>query len=409
MSFSRKEIMTTKGKANLFEVDANGLREVIGGQESWRQVIELVANVFDEYRGYNTERIAPVHCEVTLTKDGRNPAVLTVEDDGAGFEDVTDIWTFFRSTSKRSSATVSGRFNAGEKQLLAMALEAEVLTNNHRVTFKDGQRKHTKHRKLVFPGTKITASFRWNFVEFDVAVQQLESVIPPQGLGYIVNGVLIQPPEQIATARVPLPTVLLKNVDGMTALRETTRQTNVQVLDPGGNVPTLYELGVPVCALDHEFPYSLNVEQKIPVPLTRDMVSKSYIERLIGQVLQSTALDGMSLLNDDHADATFINGSFKYITDEDALATLTEDLFPNAVQWSSDTQSNAYATLEGMTVLSRGKFGRETQERLKQNNLLPTALDQFGNRKQVRSHDMVQKVPAQCPSCKHEFVIEVDA
>ena len=401
--------MTSSVKANLFEVDAIGLREVIGGLDSWRHVIELVANVFDEYRGYNPNRKKPVFCEVSLTKSGRNPAVLTVEDDGAGFDEVTDVWTFFRSTEKRDSATVSGRFNAGEKQLLAMAIEAEILTNNHTVIFKNGERKHTKHRTPVVAGTKITASFRWNFTEFEAAVQQLKSVIPPAGLRFVVNGELIESPKLTATTRVTLPTVLLKDMDGVAALRQTRRATNVQVLETKGT-PTLYELGVPICALDHEFPYSLNVEQKIPVPMTRDVVSKSYIERLIGLVLESTAMDGISLLTDDHADSTFIKASLGYITDKDALGKVTKDVFPNAVQWSSDTQANAFATLEGLTVLPRGKFGRETIDRLKQNGILPSAYEQFGNKadksREQGNANTVTKVPVHCPNCDNEFVIE---
>ena len=404
--------MVTGSTANLFEVDTIRLREVIGGLDSWRHVIELVANVFAEYRGYNPDRKKPVFCEVSLTKNGRKPAVLTVEDDGAGFDEVTDVWTFFRSTEKRDSATVSGRFNAGEKQLLAMAIEAEILTNNHTVVFKNGERKHTRHRTPVIAGTKITASFRWNFTEFEAAVEQLKSVIPPAGLRFVVNGELIESPKLTATTRVTLPTVLLKDMDGVAALRQTRRATNVQVLETEGT-PTLYELGVPICALDHEFPYSLNVEQKIPVPMTRDVVSKSYIERLIGLVLESTAMDGISLLTDDHADATFIKASLGYITNTDALKKVTENVFPNAVQWSSDTQANAMAALEGVTVLTRGKFGRETIDRLKQNNILPSAIEQYGNRvdkmRVGEDKDMVQKVSAKCPSCKHEFVIEVDA
>lgn len=408
--------MATVKSGNLFEVDANGLREVIGGQDSWRQAIELVANVFDEFRGYDDDRKKPVYCEVTLTKEGKNPAVLTVEDDGAGFSNVADVWTFFRSTDKRESTSVSGRFNAGEKQLLAMAIEATVLTNNNKVVFKDGQRKHTQHKKPQHEGTKITASFPWTHTEFDIAVEQLRTVIPPQGLHYVVNGELIQAPQQIATARVSLPTVLLQNVDGVSALRECYRQTNVQVLRADvmdGTQPTLYELGVPVVPLEHEFPYSLNVEQKIPVPLTRDVVSKTYIEKLIGRVLQSTALDGIKLLTDENADATFIKASFAHIQDADALAMVTADVFPNAVQWSSDTQANAMAALDGVTVLTRGKFGKETLKRLKQNNLLPSALDKYGERKKKLEIEMdktlVQKVSAECPSCDHKFVIEVDA
>ena len=119
------------------------------------------------------------------------------------------------------------------------------------------------------------------------------------------------------------------------------------------------------------------------------------------------------MLTDENADATFIKPSFFYIQNADALAMVTADVFPNAVQWSSDTQANAMAALDGVTVLERGKFGKSTLKRLKENSLLPSALDKYGERKKKLEIEMdktlVQKVSAECPSCDHKFVIEVDA
>ena len=397
----------------LFEVDTEGLREVIGGTEPWRHAIELVANVFDEYRGYSEGRVKPTFCSVTLTKEGRNPAVLTVTDNGAGFDEVSDVWTFFRTTAKRSTADVSGRFNAGEKQLLAVATEAEILTGRHTVTFKDGKRKHVAHKTAKHAGTKVTVLLRWNFADYETALLQLKSVLPPQGLEYVVNGERIALPKLRATTRVSLPTVLLANVDGTNALRNSWRKTTVDVFEADVTEPTLYELGVPVCKLEHEFPFSLNVNQKIPVPISRDVVSKTYIERLIGSVLQSTAMDGISLLTTEHADATFLKASFEYITDTDALEQVIGDVLPNAVQWSSNTAANTLAAMEGMDVLSRGKFGRKTVDRLKQNEIVPSAIERFGSRidkmRDMQPEDLVRKTEAKCPKCKHSFIVETDA
>ena len=55
----------------------------------------------------------------------------------------------------------------------------------------------------------------------------------------------------------------------------------------------LYYLGIPVCSLaDVGFPVSLDVGQKVPVPLSRDMVDTPYLYRLIGTVLEQAGLDG---------------------------------------------------------------------------------------------------------------------
>ena len=129
---------------NAFEVDAKGLQEILGAVPTWRHALELVANVFDEYKGYN-DRTKPSVCRVDATREGRKTRLL-VSDDGAGFEYVEDIWTFFGTTGKRHTAEVSGRFNAGDKQLFAIATEATIHTGMHQVLFHNGIRTHTKFR-----------------------------------------------------------------------------------------------------------------------------------------------------------------------------------------------------------------------------------------------------------------------
>src|SRR5438132_9807071 len=101
----------------MFEVDVAGLAELEGGKPPYRLAFEPIANVFDEFRGYEEGRKRPSYCAVTLVHSA-NPrgVLLTVADDGPGFSNERDIWTLFASTGKRSAAGVSGRFNVGEKQ-----------------------------------------------------------------------------------------------------------------------------------------------------------------------------------------------------------------------------------------------------------------------------------------------------
>jgi hypothetical protein len=98
----------------MFEVDVKGLFELEGGRPPQRLVYEPISNVFDEYRGYGDEsRKKPSFCSVTLEHSSNPRGVwLTVADDGPGFKDEKDIWTFFGSTGKRSTAaqSVGGSF-----------------------------------------------------------------------------------------------------------------------------------------------------------------------------------------------------------------------------------------------------------------------------------------------------------
>jgi len=387
-------------KSPTFQVDMKGLSEVIGGAESWRHVNELIANVFDEFNGYDHDTKRPTNCEVTFTKEGRKNAILTVTDDGAGFAEISDTWTFFRSTAKRSSSTVSGRFNAGEKQLIALADEAEIISGSHTVKFAKGSHKHTKHKTEQISGTRITVSLKWNAATFQKALEQLENVIAPSGLIYTVNGKEINNgSDHVQTVNVSLPTVILSDVDGVFALRSTVRKTDVEIIR--SVVPWLYELGMPVCEMPDEFPYSLNVQQKVPVPMSRDMVTPAYVARLGGTVIEACP----AILSEAHADAAFVKPMFDHIKNPQAVREVSARVFPKSKRWSSNPRSNAMATLEGNDILPRGKFGSAFTSALNDTEAIPSASAAFpvpdAPPPKPPESDQVR-----CPSCDFSFKIK---
>tara|TARA_R100000808_G_scaffold1429_1_gene6490 strand:- start:1731 stop:2933 length:1203 start_codon:yes stop_codon:yes gene_type:complete len=360
---------------NAFEVDAKGLQEILGAVPTWRHALELVANVFDEYKGYN-DRLKPSACHVTATREGRKTRLL-VSDDGAGFENVEDIWTFFGTTGKRHTADVSGRFNAGDKQLFAIATEASIHTGMHQVLFHNGIRTHTKFRaeNKYTQGTRISALLTITKDEHDSLVDMLERVHPPNRLTYIVNGNEVMPRARMHTVRVTLPTVIL--TEG--ALRTSTRKTAVEVYAPVDGEAYLYELGMPICPIDNGFAYSLDVQQKIPLPLSRDMVSKSYMDRLIGSVVDAAAQDGVMLVTESEQGAEFLKPAMDWIRNPEALEATTTSVYgSDAVRWSSDPQANAIAAGQGRVVVSRNTFSPSTVKRMESQGIMPTSREEFG-------------------------------
>lgn len=381
----------------MFEIDVRGLAEIEGGKPPARLAMEPVANVFDEYRGYDESRRKPSYCAVTLTHSA-NPrgVILTVADDGAGFAREQDVWTLFGTTAKRSAAGVSGRFNLGDKQLIALARRATIKTNALTVEFANGERNVTRHRSPVVSGTIVEALMPWSLKDLDEIRQQLESVSPPPGLAYTVNGKAIEVAAPKCCVNVTLPTVLL--ADGV--LRQTQRKTRVRVFK--GESPTLYELGIPVCDLGElGWPWSLDVEQKVPLPPSRDTVSPAYLYRLIGTVLEQSAMDGVKLLTEDEAGAGFIKGAMDWIRDDAALAATVKSIYgENAVRQSSDPIANAQAAASGATLVSGRWFGEETRRRMESANVLPTSKAIFGGA------DAMPKMPAdgkRCVTCGRAF------
>jgi len=392
--------MATKSK-NMIDVDLKGYRELLRSVPAWRHAIELVTNVFDEFLGYVEGMISPTGCRVTLSKEGRNPARLVVEDDGGGFINPSDIYTLFGSTEKRKDSTVAGRFNSGDKQLLAVAKEAIVKTKNLTVKFINGTRQITKHKdpKNYHEGTTIEAFLSWNKEEYETALTMLQSVIPPEGINYVVNDEMIIRPDSKSVVEVTLPTPVLQEFDGITAMKTSRRKTKVEVFEQPE--PWLYELGIPVCRLEHtEYRYSLNVHQKIPLPQSRDFVSPAYLYRLIGLVNEAAAKQDILLVSEEDQGANFEKDSLEYVEEPEQLGKIVNAMRPKSDLYSSNTTANIMSQENGNQIIGRGTYGKKTLERLQKNNIRQTSNTVYGNPVFSRPEpESPVHVDARCPRC----------
>lgn len=359
----------------MFDIDYRGLAELEGGKPPHRLAFEPIANVFDEFRiGQLGDRRAPTMCRVNVEHSANPRGVwLTVCDNGAGFENEADIWTLFGTTRKRSEPGVAGRFNAGDKQLIACSRIARVCTGQLEVTFADGVRS-TKRRQMTpewVEGVTFAVLMPWSKAEADEVANQLRAVLPPVGLEYVVNGDRIESPTPL-TVNVKLPTVVLS--EGV--MISTVRRSAVDVLPPATpDAATLYELGIPVCSLTElGFPWSLNVLQKVPVPMSRDTVSPNYLGRLIGTVVEAAAMDGHILLSGDEQGAGFVRTALEWIREPGALKSAVDQLYgETAVRVSSDPISNAQAAACGAALIPGRYFTPATRRRLDEARALPTA------------------------------------
>lgn len=380
----------------MFEIDVAGLAELEGGKPPYRLAFEPVVNVFDEFRGYDDGRKRPTFCKVDLRRNEQGRGViLAVEDDGAGFSNERDIWTFFGTTKKRLAARVAGRFNAGDKQLIALSRKATITSNAVTVVFENSERAVKRHRAPIVEGVRIEALLPWSLADMDFIRQQLQSVLPPAGLSYFVDGVLVETPSSRGTVNVTLPTVIL--ADGV--MRETSRKSAVAVIKQ--DTPRLYELGVPVLDLtDIGFPWSLDVGQKIPLPISRDSVSPAYLFRLIGCVVEQAAMDGIELLTPEEQGAGFVKGALDWVRNSDALKIAVSSLFgADAVRMSSDPIANIQATAAGSPLISGKWFTADTRRRLDEAKSLPTAKEVFGGSVPDRPDDDSPK----CPACGRKY------
>ena len=255
------------------------MRELNGGRQPWDLVKELVQNSWDE---------APfaIECRVTVqTQVDGDTTMVTVQDDGSGFSDVADAYTLMGHTKKRLSPTKRGRFNVGEKDVISVAIEAEVETVGHTVTFPP-QGSRTEATNSRTKGTVVRVLMPWNEEQSGELVAMLQRFRPPKNCHLFVNDTEV--PRQPATAvrSATLPTVVQDDLGK--PMRATQRQTEIHMTEPrdSSGEAWLYEMGIPVRVLD--CPWDIDVMQKLPMGQQRDAVSEAYLNRIYAEVLNST-------------------------------------------------------------------------------------------------------------------------
>ena len=391
----------------MFTVDPQGLRELEEGRAVWRAPLELVSNVFDEARGYEgagtVQRARPTRCDIVIEPvPGSRAHRYMVSDDGAGFLDESDVYTLFGPTPKRSNAAVAGRFNAGEKQLIAVAKTAVVRTGWSTTSFSNDRRTVKKHR-TPHTGTSVECVMRWTVAEAEEVVEAIKRCRPPQGLTVTLNGeTLPDVAEAHCTVRVSLPTTLLS--EGHGSMRPTVRKTNVAVLTcPDETEPWLFELGVPVTKIGGEFQYGLDVGQKVPLPQSRDTVAQSWLDKCIGRVIEAALLDGHDILSTEDADRSYVKAALEHVQDPEAVDKAVDSIHgEDAVRRSSDPVANFRAELAGHTLVSGRTLGPKFRDALGRSDRLPTSKAAYGA---PSRSEPISSAGRMCPSCGGSGVV----
>ena len=156
------------------------MRELNSSREPWDLVKELIQNAWDE-APFATE------CRVIVESqsDGETTRI-TVEDDGPGFGDISDGYTLMGHTSKRLSPKKRGR-STGEKDVISVAIEAEVETGAHGHFSTHGVGEETANSRAAV----VRALMAWD--EQQAARIRLRRFRPPINCPLFVNDQQVEP------------------------------------------------------------------------------------------------------------------------------------------------------------------------------------------------------------------------
>jgi hypothetical protein len=134
--------------------------------------------------------------------------------------------------------------------------------------------------------------------------------------------------------------------------------------------------------------------------MSRDLVARNYIMKLIGLVNESSALDGVMLVDEEDQGANFEKESMSYIKDTNALSKIHNTVRPNSMLYSSNTSANIQAQMDGNDIVQRGTYDQETLKRLTDNNIAQSTNVAYGNfvPPQVTPQSEPNVVQS-CPNC----------
>lgn len=322
-----------------FVADKDGLAKLIEERGKVFALHELWQNAWDTDTG---------SVRTTLEKiPGKPFAKLVVEDDDPnGFADLAHAYTLFAESEKKSDPTKRGRFNLGEKLVLAMCTSARVVSTKGSIFFNpDGTR--TKSRVRRESGSKFSAVIRMTQVEYDQVCIDALMIAPP--IDTYFNDDLLPPREVVVEFETTLPTVK-SNEEGV--LTRTKRKTVVKVYEPlGDEEPHIFEMGIPVVPTEGKF--HIDVMQKVPVNMDRDNVPPAYLRKLRALVLNETH----ELLNKEDTAEAWINDAISHEDiDKEAIDKVLDDRYTKnrAIFDPSDPEANNAVVAAGGKLIHGG-------------------------------------------------------
>jgi len=340
-----------------FDVDRKGLASLIERRGKTSAVYEVVQNAWD---ADGTTRV-----EITLEPiPGRPKATFRVTDDSPdGFRDLTHAYRLFAPSDKLGDPEKRGRFNLGEKLVLSLCESAQVSSTTGTVSFaSDGTRRRSKTK--TESGSVFQAVINMARSEVEECLGALSRLIPPRGIETIINGDPLHLPMFLRSFEVALPTEV---ADDEGILRRTTRKTDVEVIEPQGDKPFLYEMGIPVVEID--VPWDLNVAQKVPLNMERTNVTPAYARKL-----HAAALDHCTdLLTAEMASQGWATDALTDAKPETVAAAIETRFGKDAVIYDpSNPEANKIAVERGAPVIHGRTFTKAQWGAVRQHSsLLP--------------------------------------
>lgn len=364
-------------KNNLFKVSVSGLREQQLGKSKTIIIRELLQNALDE-------QIKT--CSINLKYEHGKAKITVTDDSPEGFRDLSDSYTLFASTPKRSDVKKRGRYNFGEKQIIVICDYARIVSTKGGVEFfvLDGERRDLRRKRPV--GSEIYVEVKMTHDEYFECINYCSQILIPENIKIELkfshpnsdeekDGVLFySKPDKTFTAT--LPTEIKEDDYIKTVRRETEVFLYKSKRDEKNqrNETMIYEMGIPICPIDCE--YSIDVQQKVPLSADRDKVDGKYLKALYADVLNHTFAD----IKDAEASSTWVRSAIETgNANKEAVITIVKERYGDKVAFSNpfNPVSDDDAKANGYKLVHGNELSKEERNAFKEYGAVQTSSEIF--------------------------------
>lgn len=324
-----------------FQVDKKGLAKLMEGRGKEFILYELLQNAWDT----DAKEVQVSLCRIPST---RFVELRVADDDPNGFDDLVESYTLFAESKKKTNPEKRGRFNLGEKLVLALSIWAQITSTKGTIIFEENKPIQRK-RKGSESGSEILCHIKMTLLEMEHILACAHNMIPPEGCETFINRKKLVPPKLVTSEEVTLPTII---ADEEGVLRPTKRKTKVNVYEPReGEEGTIYEMGIPIVKTGDK--YHADIQQKVPLTMDRENVTPSYLKLIRTTVLNATH----DLIDDKEASEPWVRDActHKDVTAESIQSVKNKRFGEDAVAYDpSDIEANKIAMSQGRQVIYGG-------------------------------------------------------
>lgn len=347
-----------------FSVDKGGLAKILERKGKAFVLHELVQNCWDE----KTERVW-----IKINRISGSPFVtVRVSDDNPeGFADLSHAFTLFAESNKKGDVQKRGRFNLGEKLVLALCRKAEIASTKGTIIFDETGRHRS--RKTTDRGSIFLGEMKMTDNEMADCATAMQMLIPPEGIEtsyQIGSAPIYDVPLRVAIARFEEP-MITEVADNDGNMRKSTRKTLITIHTAKAQA-YLYEMGIPVVEIDGR--YHVNIHQKVPLNFDRDNVTPAYLAKVHALTVEHMQ---HSLTTED------VNQSWVKVAVQEHGDDLSNETVRRIADLRfgerrvaydpSDPEANNIAVSKGYQVIHGGSMSREEWDVMRRANAIQPA------------------------------------